>query len=203
MKKVWILVLLISLGLNLGLGCRLYKQARQDRQTGAERLSGRGGREDRPRRPGGGRRQDGRLAHPAPRDTSAWRQIMENRLAMVARRLELSPTQQESFRSVHRRAFAVLRDQRQLIETARQDLHEKIAAETVDPGEIRQLIQILGRRQAEMDSLITETMLQELASLTPEQRVRYLEILPWERGQGGKGSSRKPPRGRLAPPGDQ
>ncbi len=40
-----------------------------------------------------------------------------------------------------------------------------------------------------MDALVTETMLQEMDFMTPEQRRKYLSILPVNRfgsGQGGR-----------------
>lgn len=68
----------------------------------------------------------------------------------------------------------------------------------VDQDGIRRAIAELGQEQAVLDSLVAETVLQEMAVLTPEQRGSYLEMLSFEmggprggRGRGGPGHRRQ------------
>jgi hypothetical protein len=70
----------------------------------------------------------------------------------------------------------------------------------VEPDSIRSAVRELTGRKAVLDSLVTETMLQELDSLNPQQRERYLRILPWSRaGAGGRGPRGEKPNNNQEP----
>ena len=178
MKKGWVLVLLISLGLNLGLGLRL--------------LGDRPGKDGPPfsRRDGEFRRTGGRWAD---QDTSARRKMFSRRMNNIAERLDLSPEQQVVFQEVHSETGRMLMQKRVLIGKKRELLHTLVTSDEVDQEEIRRAIGELGQEQAVLDSLVAETVLQEMAVLDPGQRERYLEMLSFEKeGRGGR-------RGRGAP----
>jgi Spy/CpxP family protein refolding chaperone len=84
-----------------------------------------------------------------------------------------------------------------VISEKRDLLHDLVTSEVVDQDQIRAAIAELGQEQAVLDSLVAETVLQEMAVLDPDQRGRYLEVLSFEkqgygrtRGRGGRGSRR-------------
>ena len=205
MKRIGWLILLISLGLNVGLGYRMlnHRGSQPEDWFGSrgadfrgeglrdEGAQGRWWRQGKARGEGrsggrfsGHRRSD--FFRPAPGDSGAWREVMEQRLERISRRLDLDPVQMESFRNTHRQAASRFRGQRLRVEKAESRLFELAARSPVEADSIRWSVRDLGRRKAQLDSLVTEAMLQELDSLNPEQRERYLRILPWSRARGGE-----------------
>ena len=183
MKKGWVLVLLISLGLNLGLGLRL--------------MGDRGGSDGRhfPRHDGEFRRTHGRWAD---QDTTERKKMFTRRMERIAGMLDLSPEQREVFQMVHMETGRMLMQKRVLIGKKRDILHTLVTSDEVDQDRIRQAIGELGLEQAVLDSLVAETVLQEMAVLDPDQRKRYLEMLSFEkdgrsglRGRGGLGPGRQ------------
>ncbi len=172
MKKGWVLVLLISLGLNLGLGLRL--------------LGDRGGTDGPPvyGRDGKIRRAQGRWA---VQDTTARRKMFTRRMERITHMLDLSPEQREMFQQVHTETGRILMQKRVLITEKRDLLHSLVTSDEVDQERIRRAIAELGQEQAVLDSLVAETVLQEMAVLDPAQRARYLEMLSFDRdGRGGR-----------------
>lgn len=181
MKKGWLLILLISLGLNLGLGLRLLG----DR-------GGAGGR-DEFRRTKEFRGERGRWAS---HDSVARKKMFTRRLDHMADDLDLSPEQREAFGKVHLGTGRLLMRKRVLIGEKRDLLHSLVTDEQIDKESIRAAIADLGQEQAVLDSLVAETMLQEMEVLEPEQRVRYLELLSF---RGGGAGHRRGPGGRGTP----
>ena len=178
MKKGWVLVLLVSLGLNLGLGLRLLGDSRGPGPRGSSRLD-----------------RESRLTHGrwADKDTTARKKMFARRLEHIADRLELNAGQREVFREVHQETGRVLMQKRVLISEKRDLLHTLMTSDEVDQERIRGAIRELGQEQAVLDSLVAETVLQEMAVLDPDQRARYLEILSFEKnrrgGMRGRGAS--------------
>ena len=167
------ILLLISLGLNLGLASRLVRPGQQVALPGS----------------GGGPQGGPRWERPAPGDTTAWRSFMGRRVDQLTRRLDLSPEQVERFKAAQSQIGSPMRHKRRELFQTRAHLGELMAAEIVDRAAVRQAMAEMGRRQAEMDSLAAETVLGELEILDPDQRVRYLDFMP-------DGSSRQGGRGR-------
>ncbi len=183
MKKGWVLVLLVSLGLNLGLGLRLLGDRRGPDPRSHSRL-------DRESRRGQGRW--------AEQDSTARRNMFSRRMDHIADRLELSAEQKEVFRKVHMETGRMLMQKRVLISEKRDLLHTLVTSDEVDQDRIRRAIGELGQEQAVLDSLVAETVLQEMAVLDPDQRARYLEMLSFEknhrsglRGRGAPGQRRQ------------
>ena len=183
MKKGWVLVLLVSLGLNLGLGLRLLGDRGGPGPRGSSRLD-----------------RESRLTHGrwADKDTTARKKMFARRMEHIADRLELTPGQREVFQEVHQETGRVLMQKRVLISEKRDLLHTLVTSDEVDQDRIRGAIRELGQEQAVLDSLVAETVLQEMAVLDPDQRARYLEMLSFEknrrgglRGRGAPGQRRQ------------
>lgn len=177
MKKGWALILLISVGLNLGLGYRLL-------------VGGPAGREPRGAFPAGQRLRpprDAGIPPDAPRfgpeDPERWRDFLQVRLAMLAERLDLSPQQQQAFEQSQSAAAERVGPQLQLVREARRALHRLTLTADAPPESLRLAIRRVALRQAVMDSLVTETLLAELQVLSPEQRRIYMTLMPLGRDQ--------------------
>lgn len=179
MKRFLWLILLLSLGLNLGLGWRLYSRSEERGRGPGGPPFGRG---ERSRQGGSDFRQGGR---PSPADTTAWRRIMDERLERMAARLELDERQRAVFRQAQQNAFLDFETLRQRVEQAQQELFRLTAAEQLDPDAVRSAVTEVRLFRSGLDSLVTETVLAEMAVLTPEQRREYLDIIPWVKLGGG------------------
>jgi Spy/CpxP family protein refolding chaperone len=183
MRRMGWLILLISVGLNLGLGFRLWEaRDSEPREMRTERWSGRRGHSA--HREG---EQGLRERFPTDQgDTSAWRGIMSGRLDRMAERLDLTPEQVQTLHRSQEANFTRFVDQRVQLEAARDRLHGIIFQAEVDPDSVRTAIRLVGIQQARFDSLITEALLKEMDILEPAQRTGYLRLLPVmrDRGQG-------------------
>ena len=179
MKRGWLLVLLISLGLNVGLGYRLW-QLRCECPPGAPAgHEGRGG-------------QHGRRGF-APGDSLRWRDMAEQRVRVLAERLSLAPEQVNALQEVQLRQGRLIHQNRQAVEGFRRDLHAMMAEQALDRPAVRAAMHELGRRQALLDSLVTETVLLEMEILDPDQRAQYRQMMPFERESGQMGRRRHAP----------
>ncbi len=181
MKKGWVLVLLISLGLNLGLGLRL--------------LGDRGGPDGR-RDSWQNRDFRGSRGRWAAQDSVARKKMFTRRMDQIADELDLGPEQREVFREVHMKTGRMLMQKRVLIAEKRELLHSLVTGDSIDQEGIRGAIAELGQEQAVLDSLVAETVLQELNVLEPGQRARYLEMLSFDKGGAGhrRGRGGRAPR---------
>jgi Spy/CpxP family protein refolding chaperone len=86
-------------------------------------------------------------------------------------------------------------ERRREVERARQDFHDACRSAAADPDSLRRLVKRLTLAQGRLDSLVTESLLRELETLTPEQRDRYLEAMPWS--AHGRGRFPSPDRGQA------
>jgi len=175
MKRLAMVLLLVSVGLNVGLLIKLRGAPPAPDDRGRTEWSG--------------------AMRPAFNDTAGWREMFRRRLDRMAERLELTPEQRRSFEEIQQRAGGVMRERRRLFTAAQQHVRELAADGSVDPAAFRQAMLDVRARQAAMDSLAGEFMLQELEILRPDQRARYLELLPLDHGPG-HGRAPWRPRGR-------
>ena len=179
MKRSWLLILLVSVGLNLGFAWQLWQK--EPRESGLH----------------DGHRVHRRLQHedhwPAKGDTAAWREMGRRRMDRVATRLGLAPEQAEIFRKFHEETVHHLGDKRALVTQSRDELRTLLAAAVVDSAAVRRTLHELGRRQAVLDSLVTESFMKEMSVLDPEQREHYLRMMPFGGDPGPEG---RPRRGR-------
>ena len=177
MRKVWMLILLVSVGLNLGLAWRMYH-----REDAAPDPEDRGGF------------RHGR-AHMAHDDSAGWHHMHEQRIDRITRRLDLSAEQVEGFEAAHRETGRLLREKSLLVKGTRTRLLELATEESLDETAVRETMATLSRQQANLDSLVAETMLEEMRNLDPDQRILYLKLLPLEPGPA---MGRRSGRGRGA-----
>jgi Spy/CpxP family protein refolding chaperone len=182
-KRGLILLLLLSLGLNIGLGLRLAQLSRPVSAAGPPVAPG-------APRPGYGPGH-GPGQHRVPDDPERLRRLSRHRLERLGRELDLTPEQVESLGGVHETMGRRIHGARRAVEEERRRMRSALTAGEIDRAGLTAGRRAVGRLQAELDSLVVETMLQELAILHPEQRERYLEMLPWEPlGQGRRGAGR-------------
>jgi Spy/CpxP family protein refolding chaperone len=119
--------------------------------------------------------------------------MFTRRMDRIVRMLDLSPEQREIFQQIHAETGRILMQKRVLITEKRDLLHTLVTSDEIDQERIRLAIAELGQGQAVLDSLVAETVLQEMSVLDPAQRERYLEMLSFERdGRRGR-------RGRTGP----
>jgi len=161
MKRIWIIVLLLSLGLNVGLGLNLLR-----RTAVAPALTGPHGVHAGPYGP----EFPGGLAHSE--------QFLRRRLDRMDGRLGLNESQRDVLWTLHREVGAEVFDRREDLLETRHRLHEAYAREEVDLDEIHRLTRQLSALQADLDSLVVDIMLREREVLTPPQRRQYRNLFP-------------------------
>lgn len=177
MKKGWLILLVMSLGLNLGFGLRLVRIPHPSAPPAVAERSGSGGP---------------RWQRAAPGDSTGWRRFMGRRLEHLSMQLGLRPDQIATFQAAQKVNGEIMRQKRRDFLAMRARLRELTTAENIDRQAVRAAMAEMARRQAEMDSLAAETLLNELAVLDPDQRDRYLDFLPAGgarragRGHGGR-----------------
>ena len=151
MKRIWFLVLAVSVGLNAGL---LFMA-----KSGPGPAPGR----HRPPPPG---RFDARL---------------DDHLRRMTQSLGLDETQRASVEAVHRDLLPQISEQHRRMEDLRQAIANHYAGPEFDAANFRALAESLSEAQARLDALVTEAMLGEAAVLTPDQRRKYAREMPWGR----------------------
>ena len=155
MKRLLLLLLLVSLGLNVGLGLAL-RRVRADAAVAvaACRFHDDGG-------PGGGMRGGGQGLGPDHRfDPERHGRLLKLRERMQPR-------------------VDGLRDE---VETARQALREALSSPDLDRSAVLPLVRAMTAAQARLDSTVAEALVEDLGSMTLEERREFLRLLPWERG---------------------
>ena len=186
MRRLWFLILALSLGLNAGL---VYTT-----------LSQRAGRHELPR--GFARGHDFEWSHDdsldADRPVAPARPPLDRRgpalrrLDRMGQWLELDATQRTEMGKILDEMLPQILAERDSAIAARRAAHEEYFLSQADPGRIRAIVRRLSLVQARLDSLVAEAMLREAALLTPEQRARYFQAMPWERAIGsGPGPHRR------------
>jgi len=179
MKRLLWLVLLLSLGLNVGLGMRVLRGddaaertewrdgPRRDGPDGPGRRGGRGG----PDGPGGPEGPGGRDRRGPGLERF--------------RDLDLSQDQRDALQALWNSNWTVMNENRERLDAIREAMRELFAQPELDRGRVTEARRHHGRLQAELDSLVTEQLLREMEILTPEQRRDYLESMPWRKPDRG------------------
>jgi Spy/CpxP family protein refolding chaperone len=177
MKPGWLIVLLLSLGINLGLGWQLLR-----------------GPAAPPAPPPG--RGDGALD--VPTDSVHVERFLGRRLDRLAARLDLSAPQREDLWRLHREDGLEILARRRELHRARAELQEALSVGEPTLAELQAAQRRLGALQADLDSVVVEIMYRERALMTPEQRQAYRVFFPsWRDGQRLR---REPGAGRRGGP---
>ena len=184
MKKLLVLILLLSIGLNVGLGVRLMSENESDTQGWSGKGMGEGFG---PSGRGGPDGEKGPGRHGGEHEGAFWRGVMDRRLNHVADQLSLDEKQAVAFKKAHKAAAEKFLDQRLKVAEARAQLMAATEETDFETASIRPLIAEVGRQQAKLDSMVTETMIQEMEILNEDQRRMYMKILPMNRINGRSG----------------
>lgn len=156
---LWIL-LLISLGLNVGLLVR-SQDAPEGKPWRHDLVPPEGGHGPGPGFGGDGRRFTG---------------------------LDLTETQHDRLMEMRGRWREDLGPLRAEMRSGFEEMRDLLREEDIDRERVAGARRRLAAIRAEVDSLVADHLLEELELLTPEQRERYLERMPWNRmGGGGRG----------------
>ncbi|MFO7652813.1 MAG: periplasmic heavy metal sensor [Candidatus Krumholzibacteriia bacterium] len=203
MRRGVLVLLLVSLGINLGLGYRLLVERRASVEGSAEgaapaQRSGtvvRPGQTGGPGGPGGvgGPGRQGGLG-PALQDSAVWSRQVDHRLERLQAQLDLPPERAEEFARLHRQHAARLWELGRELRERRLAVRAVLESSQRDRHRVRRAVMELNGVQARLDSAVAEAMLAELEALPPDGQIRYLEALPWQRWGPGRHGGRQGPR---------
>ena len=156
MKRGWMIVLLLSLGVNLGLGLSLLRPSHSPPPPSSEVAP------------------EPEIA-PEPGQTD---RFLRHRLDRMDRTLHLAPQQREALWSLHRDLGREIVDRREEVREARARLHQAYADSGAEAAALHRILRTVNASQTELDSLVIEVMLREREILTPEQRRHYQSLFP-------------------------
>jgi len=153
MKRFWLLVLAVSVGLNGGLLYRILSQenARPDRDH---------------------------VARPPPPEPDL-ESVLENHLRRMTASLGLDEQQRAAIETVHEKRLPGILAERRILDDLRREIANHYARPEIDSEEFLSLVRRLGEAQSRLDAHVTEAMLGEAAVLTFEQRKKYAREMPW------------------------
>ncbi len=180
MRRLWFILLALSIGLNVGLIAVQLSGGADDVRP---RIADRSSYKDRD--------WSGPRAHPeGPRG------FIRERLDKVGDRLDLSDEQIDAMAEILELVMPELVERREAIRDIRLRMREEYLRPQVAAAKIHELRRQTLAMQSELDSIMVETMIKEADILTPEQRESYFELMPF----GGKEShGRKVRKGRRSP----
>ena len=164
MKRLLILLLLLSVGLNIGLFAAL--KGERERVEAAET--------------GPMDWRDGPGRHMPPEQRAAFHK--------EGRRLwqEMPPEDRERVRTMRQALDLETAPLREELGSARLALRDAMAAQVLDDALIETLMDRMTATQARLDSTIAHALMEQLRTSTPEERRRFLKMMPWERGGRGR-----------------
>ncbi|MCK4413859.1 MAG: periplasmic heavy metal sensor [Candidatus Eisenbacteria sp.] len=169
MRRGWFVLLALSLGLNAGLFyTTLATRSSDDLAPAPPPMVGPPVAV--PGHPGPGMDPPG-----AP----AVEQMIRGRHERMCRFLVLGDDQRRQTRTILDAALPRIVALREDVHEIRRLIHDAYRQPEIDAPHIRGLVERLTAAQARLDSLAAETMLQEVALLTPEQRVAYWRAMPF------------------------
>jgi Spy/CpxP family protein refolding chaperone len=108
-------------------------------------------------------------------------EIVKHRLSELQGNLALTPDQEKSLRAILEETIPRVMAQSDSVRRVRARLAGEYAGATIDTAAVRAALDQMNAAQASLDSTIAESLLREASLLTPEQRVQYVEHLPWRR----------------------
>lgn len=105
--------------------------------------------------------------------------------------LGLSEDQHDRLRALREADRPLVAERREAMREVMTEMRALMAAEHLDRGRVTELRRRMALIRAEMDSLVADRLLDELEILEPAQRERYLRRMPWERfGRGMRDRNR-------------
>ena len=174
MKRGWFLLLALSVGLNVGLLYSALFGARGAAQAVPE--------------PAPAFIEGGPAPPPDAPPCESCDAPCGERLLRLTRHLELGEEQHAHLAQVLDKTMPQIIAARASVQEARRAVQAEYNTDRPDPARVHTAVRAMNAAQARLDSLVAETMLQEIGVLTPEQMHRYLERLPWARCGGPTGS---------------
>ncbi len=188
MRRIWFLLLFLSLGLNAGLLHVIH--SRQDTSPPVPREP------VRMPRGGPGAPEDLKERPPRP-DPERLERIISKRLDQMSRNLQLEPGQHAKVEVILREALPLILAEQRQVWDVRRAMRQSYQEGEFDPDGIRRELRRMHAAQGRLDSLVILSMTREASLLSPEQRSRYLDAMPWHSPfeQHGRRPG-MPPRGR-------
>ncbi len=165
MKRAWILVLCLSIGLNIGL--LIVVLGDRGASLPSEESLARGNRKGPPH------------LREEFRSPGKMREELGRRMERLSRDLGLTEGQADSLIAIREKAFPQLVESHEMMAEIRDHLREAYLRGT-EEEQIRSYVRELNQTRARIDSLIAEAMIAEAHVLTPEQRAGYVASLPWD-----------------------
>ena len=172
MKRLIVILLMISVGLNVGLLLRVT----DDGAPWASDRHVRSGGEDF-ERPGA----DGPRGNDPENGRSGDRQGRNQRYEG----LEVTDEQHQRLAALRGLGREGMETRREEMRTLFSNMQELLLDETIDPSAVAAVRRRVDQVRAEVDSLVADHLLMELEVMTPEQREIYLNRMPWERSGRG------------------
>lgn len=187
MKRMWFLLLFLSLGLNAGLLHVVLSRPDTPASTVRERPRvPRGG-------PAGPEENEGRIPRPDPERLE---RILSKRLDHMSRNLELDPGQHAKVEAILRETLPLILAEQRQVWDVRRAMRRSYQEGEFDPAGIRLELRRMHAAQERLDSLVILSMTREASLLTPEQRRRYLDAMPWHHPLEHSRHPGTPSRGR-------
>lgn len=187
MKRIWFLLLFLSLGLNAGLLYALL--TRPDEQPPPARESWR------VPRGGPGTPEDPEDRAPRP-DPDRLERILSKRLDQMSGNLHLDPEQYAKVESILRETLPLILAEQRQVWDVRRAMRRSYQEGEFDPAGIRIDLRRMHSAQARLDSLVILSMTRETSVLTAGQRSRYLDAMPWHSPMERSRGPGMPHRGR-------
>ena len=206
MKRVWILLLAVSLGLNAALlyvsitGHRPGEPAPGPAQRPApremmhrfmeeraarrsHRVPGEGPGAGSGDRPGAGYGpRAGSVTDPStpgPEPSVFSDSLRQMRLNLMSRELGLRAEQRARLERTLDETMPEILEARAMLAEIRRSVFAQVQEPEIDASRVRDLVRELGRAQTRLDSLVAETILREAMHLDRDQRDAYFRAMPW------------------------
>jgi Spy/CpxP family protein refolding chaperone len=193
MNRGWIIALLLSLGMNVGLVVSTIVRSRQSPHRERDHVERRLGE-----RQGGRRQWNGQEGRSRPErdsedaDSRAGEepgfQLSDRHLQRLAERLGIEGETRDRFIVLQRDFWRESRSRHQAVDAARRSLHEALSAPNPDPELVEGRLEASSQASAEMERALVEHVLaaRSLLEGEPEKRyLRFLEDLTDRRSRGG------------------
>lgn len=190
MKRIWIFVLLLSLGVNIGLGLALWRRPFVPPASMGDL------------RPAPSDLADAPFVTDDAPDAEQVERMLRHRLDRLANRLDLSVEQRDALWTLHREDGSQVIARRRQLQLARVAMQDLYAAGQPELAAVQAQQRQISQLQAALDSVVVEIMHRERGILTPEQRRDYRGLFSPQR-EGGRGRWERSGRPHGGPRGDR